>query len=323
MAIGSGIGAQVGLGEESAYGTLVTPTRFLEFNSESIEVDVGKLESRGIGSGRFLRADRVKTYVKSAKGSLELDVMTKGFGLVFKHMLGSYANTLVAGSERKATVTPDPAALAGKSLTVQVGRPDVGGTVRPFTFKGGKVADWELKCALDDILKLNLNLDFQGVETTTALAAASYPTGAEAFVFTEGALTLGGTTTAVKSVSVKGNNALALERRFLANTKKEPIANGEATVLGDLDCEFEDLAAYTAWVAGTQAELVLTFASPTVIAGGGPYKLVVTLPKVEYRGSTPKVGGPDLVMQPRPFKALYDGTNEIITLAYHSTDAAA
>jgi len=127
----------------------------------------------------------------------------------------------------------------------------------------------------------------------------------------------------VKTASVKGANALNTGRRGLGNVKREPLAGGEAVIDGELECEFEDLDAYAAWVNGTQAELVLAFTSPTVIAGGGPFKLTVTIPKVAYRGSTPKVGGPDIVMQPRPFKALADGVNPVITIEQRTTDTAA
>jgi hypothetical protein len=323
MVIASGLGAQLGLGEESSYNTPVVVSRFLEFNSEGLDADVGVIESRGLGTGRFLRADREKRYIKSAGGQVELDVQTKGFGMLFKHCLGSYQNTLVAGSERSAVITPDANALKGLSLTLQVGKPDITGVARPFTYEGGKIVDWQLKCALDEALKLALTLDFATVTTAAPLAAASYPVGSEVFVFTEGALTVGGVSTFVKSASVKGTNALATERRGLGNVKREPLANGEAVIDGELECEFEDLGAYAAWVAGTQAQLVLTFASPTTIPGGGPYKLTVTIPRVAYRGSTPKVSGPDIVMQPRPFKALADGANPIITIEQRTTDTAA
>lgn len=323
MVIATGLGAQLGIGEESAYGAPAAVSRFYEFNSEALEADVAVVESRGLGTGRFLRADREKRYIKGAGGQVELDVQTKGLGLLLKHCLGSYANSLVAGSERSALITPAPDALKGLSLTVQVGRPDVSGVCRPFTYTGGKVVDWQLKCDLDQALKLAVTLDFATVETGTPLAVASYPASSEVFVFTEGTLTVGGVSTFVKSASVKGTNALATDRRGLGNVKREPLANGEAVIDGELECEFEDLAAYAAWVAGTQAQLVLTFTSPTIIAGGGPFKLTVTIPKVAYRGSTPKVGGPEVVMQPRPFKALADGVNPIVTIEQRTTDTAA
>ena len=62
---------------------------------------------------------------------------------------------------------------------------------------------------------------------------------------------------------------------------------------------------------------------PTVVAGGGPYKLTVTITTVTYRGSTPKVGGPEVVMQPRPFKALADGLSPVITIEQRTTDTTA
>ncbi len=54
MVIASGLGAQLGLGEESSYNTPVVVPRFLEFNSEGLDADVGVIESRGLGTGRFL-----------------------------------------------------------------------------------------------------------------------------------------------------------------------------------------------------------------------------------------------------------------------------
>ncbi len=118
MVIASGLGAQLGICEESTYNTPVTVTRFLEFNSEGLDVDVGIIESRGLGTGRFLRTDREKRFIRRAGGQVEFDVQTKGFGMLFKHCLGSYTNSPVVGSERSAIITPDANALKGLSLTL-------------------------------------------------------------------------------------------------------------------------------------------------------------------------------------------------------------
>ena len=55
MAIGSGLGAQIGFAEESTYGTPVTVTRFLEFNNESVKTELAQVTSMGLGRGRFQR----------------------------------------------------------------------------------------------------------------------------------------------------------------------------------------------------------------------------------------------------------------------------
>lgn len=323
MGIGSGLGGQLGIKAEGTYGTPEVVDRFYESNSEGIEVDVGKIYSRGIGTGRFQRNDRVKSYIKGAAGSIEMDVLNKSFGLWFQHMLGQDTIT-GAGADKTHTCIHDPLALQGKSLTLQVGRPDIAGVVQPFTFEGGKVVDWELKAAIDEKLSLAVNMDFENVLTGMALAAAAYVASQEMFVFTEGALTVAGAAVPVRSFSIKGNNALATDRRFLGNTKKEPLAAGEMAIEGTLDAEFESLARYAAWVAGTQAQLILTFTLATLIPTTAvPFSLTVTIPKIEYTGETPKVGGPEIVRQGAPFKALYNGTDPILSLVYVTSDAAA
>lgn len=323
MPIGTGISAQVGMKAESTYGTPVVVDRFFEFESEGIDVDIAKIDAPLLGGGRFLRNDRVKTFLRGAGGPINFGpVMNKNFGLIFQHMLGQ--NTVTGASANKThTCIPDANALQGKSMTLQVGRPDFGGTVRPYTFEGGKILDWELTAAIDEALKLNTTWDFENVLTATALASASYVATQEMFIFTEGALTIGGASTSVKKLSVKGNNALATDRRFIGpgGTKKEPLAKDIASIMANLECEHENLDVYAAWLAGTQAQLVATFTSPTVIPTTAvPFSVTVTIPKFEYTGETPKVGGPDIVMQPRAGRALYDGTNPPITIVYVTTD---
>lgn len=321
MAVKTGIAAQLMAKAESVYGTPVTVDRTYEFVSEGIKHDIFKVDGKQIGAGRFLKNDRVKTVLRGAGGPVDFIVLNKNFGLLFEHAIGQ--NTITGASANKThTIIPDAAALQGKSLTLQVGRPDVGGTVRPFTYEGGKVTDWEFRCAVDGPLHFIPTFDFENVLTATALASASYPATQEMFIFSEGALTIGGTTTFVKEASIKGKNGLNTGRRGLTNTKKEPLATGIVDYLtGNLVCEFEDLTAYAAWLAGTQAQLILTFTLATVIPTTAvPFSLTITIPKIEYTGETPQVTNEDIVMQPLPFRGLYDGSNPIITVAYVTSD---
>lgn len=322
MAIKTGIAGQVGGKAEGIYGTPVTVDRFWEFVSEGIDIDIAKVDAPMVGAGRFLRNDRVKTFLRGAGGPVDFIVLNKGFGLLMEHAIGQ--NTITGASANKThTIIPDASALQGKSLTFQVGRPDVSGTVRAFTFEGGKITEWEFKCDVDGPLHFIPVFDFENVLTATALASASYPATQEMFIFSEGALTIGGTTVYAKSISIKGKNNLATDRRNIGNVKREPLANNWFELTGSIDCEFEDLTAYAAWLAGTQAQLVLTFTLATVIPTTAvPFSLTITIPKIEYTGETPKVGGPDIVRMPLAFRGLYDGSNAIITAAYVTSDTA-
>ena len=50
--LASGLGGQLGLAAESTYGTFVAPTRWFEFNSESLHLERERIESAGIRAGR-------------------------------------------------------------------------------------------------------------------------------------------------------------------------------------------------------------------------------------------------------------------------------
>jgi hypothetical protein len=325
MAIGSGLGGQIGFAAESTYGTYVAPTRFLFFNSESLKDQINRIPSMGIGTGRFKRSDRVKTFSAGGAGEVELEVSAKGFGLLLQHALGQNTVAQVGGTaEYTHTIIPDALAQQGKFMTVQVGRPSVDGTVRPFSYLGGKITSWELSCAIDEILKLTLGFDFRATTTAQALASASFAADNPVFIFTEGALTLDAVAKSVKSVTITGNNALDTDRRFFGtNQKKEPLANGFGEITGELECEFEDLDAYADFVSGTQAALVCTFTSPTIIpTTSNPFKLTVTIPKIQYTGEAPVIEGPEIIQQNLPFEALFDGTNPIVTIVLNTSDTA-
>lgn len=325
MAIGSGLSSQFGFVAETTYGTAVTVTRFLEIQKESIKNDVGKWFSRGT-KDVVNRSSRSRTYSKGAGGDIEFEVMNKGFGLLFKQMLGTGSTAVVgATTEYKATFTPDiTTGKTGIMATMQVGRPSVDGTIQPFTYKGCKITEFEFTSELDGPLMLKITIDAQSETTGTAIATASYPTDPQSFIFIDGALTIGGVTSYVKSIKLNGKWSLDTDRRFLGaiTTKKEPIANGELEITGELGMEFEALTEYAKFVAGTQSALVLTWSFGTITGASNPYKLVITIPVVEYTGETPTVESSEVIMQALPFKALYDGTLPIISIDYHTADTA-
>jgi len=328
MAVGSGISAQFGMKAESVYGTPVTVDRFLEFNSESIQEVFQDMASVGLGSGGFKRTTHIVRKSIGASGSVEFDLFDKGFGLIFKHMLGANTTTTVIGNERRHRVTVDLATrMAGLAATVQVGKPDVGGTVRPFTAEGGKITEWEISTEFGGLVKINTTWDFEAVATATALASASLISGRTPYVYADtSTLTVGGVANFARSITITGNNMLDYERRGVTQViKKEPIANDLITITGELDCEFESLTHYTALTANTVQALAWTLTGDTIGGGGGegPHKVVITLPQIHFTGTPPVVEGPGILRMTLPFEALYNGTDNPMTVDYHSDDTAA
>lgn len=323
MAVAGGLGSQFGMKAQVDYDTEIVVDRFFEFNSEGIVPDNGRVYSMGLGRGLTARSDRVKAFTRGYAGPVVMDVLNKNFGLIFQHMLGQ--NTVTGASANKThTCVVDAAAKVGKYATVQVVRPGSDNADRMFTYTGGKIPSWELACEVDQILKLTTDWDFKSADVNTSKASASYVATQEPFIFLEGAITVGGTVYPAKSFTLRGDSKLATDRRFVGGLKKEPLANDFTDISGSLSGEFVDLTYYNSALAGTQAALVITFTLATVIPTTAvAYSLTATLPLVEFLEAKPTVGGPGLIMEELPFKALNNGSDPIISLVYVTSDTAA
>ena len=133
MALKSGLAAQVGLKTESTWGTAVTVDRFTPLISESMTEKIERLESSGIAPGaRVLRSGQWATGNVEVAGDLGFELYQQGMGLWFRHMFGA-VSTSGAGPY---THTFTPGDMSDDHFTLQIGKPDVGGTVQPFTYAG-------------------------------------------------------------------------------------------------------------------------------------------------------------------------------------------
>ena len=326
----SGFLGQLGVKAETTYGTGVTVDRFFEFDSESLAVEVGRVESSAIRAGsRAMRSDRRVPYMMGAAGSFELPVLSKGFGFWLAQCLG----TVTTGSPAETVVythTGTVGSLTGKMFTAQVGVPQAGGgTITPKTATGGKVKSFELSCAHGEPLKFSADCDFQNLEHSTALATASYPASTELLTFIGGSVTVGGTSVDVRSFNVKVDNGLAIDRRFIRASalKKEPVEAGHRKIDVELGLDFDSTThqdrVLAATAAGAQAQVILTCQGLSTIGSTLKPSVTITIPVVMFDGDTPTVGGPDLVSESIKGMGLSDGTNSPITIAYRSLDTTA
>lgn len=309
---------------ETTYGTAVTVDKTFEFNSESITESWLRTEGDPLRKGVFFqREDRHTPYFGGAAGSIELDVMTKGFGFWLEQMLGSVSTGTV--TDLTYTHTGTPADLYGTSFTAQVGRPlHPSGTVQPFTFEGGKVTEWELANSVDGNLVATLGCDFQQVATGTALATASYPTGMENLTWAGGVVTIGGTQVPLTEIAIAGNNGLNVERRYIdgSTDKKEPTGGRrEATFSCSADFAALTQRAYVAaaTAAGNMAEIVATWTGPT-LAGASTYPhLKVTL-QTRLDEWAANADAPEGIMQSLSGVVRSDGTDDL-EIEYVSVDS--
>lgn len=90
MGVGSGLDAQLGFVNEATYGTRVAPTKFIEFNSESLTLEPTFLEPTGLRVGTLhKREGRVVVSRKSITGDITAELADRGMGLLWKHAVGS------------------------------------------------------------------------------------------------------------------------------------------------------------------------------------------------------------------------------------------
>lgn len=330
MALRSGLASQIGYGEETTVGTYATPTRFLEFNDEGLGLGQELIDGAGLrASNRVLRTDRTALGAKTVGGTVTHEVHSKGFSLLLKHMHGKAATiaTSSGGTNSKDHTYDGLGDPYGLALTVQKGVPDVGGTVRPFSYLGCKVTEWELSNSVNGLLMLNLTFDGIDEENSSSLASASYPSSSEILNYTGGVLNIASSAVDVKDVSIRGTVGYGDggNRHFIraSRLKKEHIADGIYVIEGTVTAEFESLTAYNRFINKTLAQLDVTWTGATAIEGAFYPYLKVTLANVQFTGETPKVSGPGVVMQPLPFRALYDGTNGPIVSVYRTSDTSA
>ena len=320
MAIRSGLASQLGWKEESTYGTYVAPDKFAQHVGFAVKLNQEEIQSSAIRAGQLnLRGDQRANNRLGVEGELEFEVRTKGMGLWHKHGWGASAITTPGGATNTRRHTYSIADLFPGSLTVQGGIPDVGGTVRPFSWLGCKVTSWSLSQALGEPLKLTVGVDGMDETTAQALAAASYPASDKFFDYGQCVVNVGGAAFHATSFAFTLAKQLKTDRRFLRGStlKKEPVANGLRALEGTLVGEFEDLTAYNRFVSKTTAQIDVTWTGAN-IESSFDHKLTLTLPVCLFTGETPEVGGPDVVEQTLPFMLL----DEDATLVWDTTDTA-
>lgn len=328
MGLRSGLDAQLGVAAETTYGTYTAPTRFLEFNSESIEPREERISSSGIRKGSTVaRTQRWARNSKGAAGSTTFEVADKGFGLILKHALGSVAITNPdTGDAYLHTHTLGD--LDDLSLTLQKGVPDTGGTVRPFSFLGCVITEFEVSLDVDGLLMLTPSFDAREMVTDESLETASFPSSDFLYGY-QRMSTLEVDSGAIDNATAlrfRVAHTMASERYFLsaAGTKGRPLLNGAREVGGELTLEFDSMTQVNRFIDAAPGEEVQVEATLTGenIESGHDNEFGVVMPNCRFDGGFATVQGPEVVALTATFTALDDLSAEPVTVTYKTTDSA-
>ena len=317
----------VQIGVESTYGTAVAPTRAFEAKTDTWQREVEFIESVGFRKDQqTIRSDRHDTISVGASGSIDCDVLTKGMGLLLQHSLGGSSGPTQQGGTAAYTSTFETSDSGpGTSYTVQVAKADSNGGLQAFTYEGSIVTGFNVSQDLGSALSLTVDFDSEAEQNSTALAAASYPSGTDVFVYTDATIEIDDSAISTfTSFSLDGDLGMKTDRRFLKGSavKGQPLRNALPSYTGSLSGEFQVMAQYEAFVAGTTFKLEFIAAKSTAIAGSYYPTFKVTLPVCVFTGSTPTASLSDLSTIELPFTVLDNGSDAAVKIEYTSTDTS-
>lgn len=327
MAIGSGLGAQLGIAAESTYGTFVAPSKFLEFTKESLALKKTTAQSAGIAAGRLLplSSRRVLTR-REVQGSVDMEVTNKGMGIPLQGLMGTSVTPVQQGVTTAYLQTHTLASVAGKSLTIQMGVPLTTGTVTDKTFVGCKITSGEFSCGVGEMLVCTFEVDGKDADETQTLAAASY-SNMSPFHFGQMSVKTGayGGETAldgIRKMSCKIERPQDVERFYagMAGLKKEPIENDQVKISGSIETDYVATTLDDLHTSDGATSLVWEFVGP-LIASTFYETFRITLPAIRLDEGPPVVDGFGVVKPTFNFTGLYDGTNQP-KIEYISTDTA-
>lgn len=313
--------ASLGFGPETTYRTGVTPTRWPEYTDESLDwrknIKVGK--GLRVGS-RVARSARRVIPTADGGGDIQLDVVSKGLGLLWQFLLGTGTSTLVSGTTFQQVFTLGDVL---PSFTIQKGIPRVNAdgsfTVDPYTFLGCTADSFELDFTNADVLALKATIDAGDMNTTTAYAPPSYAAAPSVFHFAGGSVSSGVLTAPTATALATGTTTLAEVRggsltvnhntkqdryNFGGGGRKSKPTVGLRDIAGKLDVEYDSTVFRDAVLNDTAMCVILNYVTPVALSAGFE-SFQVVLPEVKFDTEMPKTNGTDLILQSMSFN-VYD-----------------
>jgi len=309
--------------EGVTYGTAVTPDRTFCVKSEGLNRDpkytqaVGRCwGTRGPSKlGRVLLSDW-------AKGPIELELSTVGFGFWWKMCLGSSTSTLVSGTVYQQVHSPATAAFPffTAQKLVQSHSDDGVMTTQTQTYDSLTVVSWELTIPESGIATLKVETLGHGVVTTTAAVTPSARDADDHFLHTGGASLSTGTlvpgdadalTTAptavagVRSLTIKCDNGLIDRRTGWANPR--PAVGSMLAVTGTLEVENITGGPFiAAAINGTALSLLAKLEA----LENSDELVQIAIPGLVVTTDLPTAGDPDKVSVLKvPFEAMLTGAD--------------
>ena len=327
--------AQFGIVDEVTYGTPLTVTRFYEISGgDGFDYRPNRVQGSGMRVGAVgARKARRVTPNGDYGGSFNLDVLSKGFGLLInKFMGGAPAANVITGGFQYNHILGGPLKIFTGQLGVPRIQADGSTVIDPLTATGCTIPSFGFSMDNADILKLKFDIDARDLATATALATASYPAASNQFSFA-GAFLYGGAYTAPTTTALAvGATPLAnitnwnmdVTRnadvgRFLAGQggKKSIPIPGQAAATGTLGIEYSDTIYRDGYLADTDLTLVVKFEAGAL--GVNKETIEFEIANFRLEGELPKPSG-DTTKASCNWTALENDVNPLLQITQRTAD---
>lgn len=268
------------------YQTEIEHNEIEEMNRPTLEESYQVLREGGGSFDMWGRADALPMLLEALFG--DVTVVDTGTGGVAPY---------------QANFVPDQDGIF--SLAVKEGKPK-----NQYDYPGQLVNEVEITAEIGETLTISVSTLGNGAVDTSAKETPDYidPDNCPLFTLKNTTIDLGGDKRAdVKSITITYSNEISEDEHSLGSLdlQYKPPAQRRSI---EVEFEFaeEDSDLFDDFIAGTEAELELTFETDQTINGEYPYGMTWIFPRLQYREWDASQSGRDPVRTSVPAVALYE-----------------
>jgi hypothetical protein len=279
------------VGEETAYGTAASPTRYIDILREALVFD------RAITPVETVFSRDIRKYVEGrarVTGSIDYNIEPENSGEFFKWALGSVETSGTGPYSHTFKPADTIKSFTAIVVSERVQRKITGCLIDRLTIETAL----DLATGSIDMVAAREEKDAGSYTPTISMLAP--------FVFKEATLTLGGSDRSqyLRALRLRiGNNIPVDDLYGFGSQYPRRILVRGRTVEADIEMVFEDTAEYDAFLAGAEVACNLKFTR------GTNYEFEIDLPRMVYRSDVaPHIDRREPLRITAPCQVLYDST---------------
>jgi hypothetical protein len=271
-------------GEESTYGTAVTPNRSLRHASGEVELGDEVIVERTIGGSRVRVLEETAQGRRRVRYRFGTPFFYKGLGLWYKHAIGSVTTTNPGVGAYLHTFNRADALPVGLTFEHEQG-PDF------YKLAGGRVNELLLEADAAGPPRVTIAGPAKDYTISGTGASFSPPSANILAVFHQAAFTIDTVAKQYRSLRCRIFNDLFAEdfrsgaRMIYSAEPRDFLVEGTIVLVAEENAQLTKISSFLT------AALNLTFTGPQIVSGHN-YTLSYDLPKVRYRPTTRRIDSP-------------------------------